>query len=138
MSYRKNGVRVLNLKLNNKKNIDILEKCIFYYSDNIDNYLNIIYEVCEMISQKIKLKTIIANIKNKNIGVFSDSFKDIQQKIKEEESFIIKPFEIEEGVLECGKCGSKKTYSYTKQTRSGDESTTVFAICCNCNSKWKM
>mgnify|MGYP007000414006 len=66
MSYRKNGVRVLNLKLNNKKNIDILEKCIFYYSDNIDNYLNIIYEVCEMISQKIKLKTIIANIKNKN------------------------------------------------------------------------
>ena len=37
--------------------------------------------------------------------------------------------EIEEGVMECTKCGSKKTYSYTKQTRGGDEATTVFAIC---------
>ena len=91
-----------------------------------------------MISQKIKLKIIINNIKKSNIGINSKDFQNIQEKIKEEESFIIKPFEIEEGVLECGKCGSKKTYSYTKQTRSGDESTTVFAVCCNCNSKWKM
>ena len=91
-----------------------------------------------MVSKKVKLKKIISNIKNGTIGIFSEDFKDIQEKIKEEESFIIKPFEIEEGVLECGKCGSKKTYSYTKQTRSGDESTTVFAICCNCNSKWKI
>ena len=61
-----------------------------------------------------------------------------KDKIKEEESFIITPFEIEEGVLECGKCGSKKTYSYTKQTRSGDESTTVFAVCYKCSRSWKM
>ena len=91
-----------------------------------------------MILDKVKLKDIIHRVKNKIYGINSDDFKDIQDKIKEEESFIITPFEIEEGVLECGKCGSKKTYSYTKQTRSGDESTTVFAVCCNCNNSWKM
>ena len=59
-----------------------------------------------------------------------------QNKIKEYNSFILKPFEVDEGVLTCNKCGSNKTYSYTKQTRSGDEATTVFAICSNCNARW--
>ena len=137
MSYRNNGIKILSKILKNEKNIEILDKCIFHYSDNREEYLRISYEVVEMINQKVKLIIIINKIKTKQIGIFSDDFKDIKQKIDEEESFIIKPFEIEEGVLECGKCGSKKTYSYTKQTRSGDESTTVFAVCCNCNNKWK-
>jgi len=137
MSYRNNGTKILSKILSNEKNIDILEKCIFHYNNNRENYLRILYEVVELISQKIKLKIIITKIKTNNFGIFSEDFKDIAQKIEEEESFIIKPFEIEEGVLECGNCGSKKTYSYTKQTRSGDESTTVFAVCCNCRSKWK-
>ena len=38
--------------------------------------------------------------------------------------------------MECNRCGSNKTYSYTKQIRSGDEATTVFAICCKCNNRW--
>jgi len=138
MSYRNKTKNILKTYLNNENNIDIIEKCIFFYNSSRGEYLRTLYEVIEMISQKIKLKIIINNIKKSNIGINSKDFQNIQEKIKEEESFIIKPFEIEEGVLECGKCGSKKTYSYTKQTRSGDESTTVFAVCCNCNSKWKM
>lgn len=138
MSYRNNGIKILGKYLSNEKNIEILEKCVFYYCSNRDEYLSNIYEIVEMICDKVKLKDIIYRVKNKIIGINSDDFRDIQDKIKEEESFIIKPFEIDEGVLECGKCGSKKTYSYTKQTRSGDESTTVFAICCNCNNSWKM
>ena len=80
MSYRNNGKKVLSNKLKNKKNIDILDKCIFYYSDNRDQYLSTIYEVIEMISQKVKLRTIISNIKNRTIGIFSEDFNDIQQK----------------------------------------------------------
>lgn len=138
MSYRNNGISVLSKYLSNQKNIEILDKCVFYYCSNRDEYLSNIYEIVEMICDKVRLKDIIFRVKNKMIGINSDDFRDVQYKIKEEESFIIKPFEIEEGVLECGKCGSKKTYSYTKQTRSGDESTTVFAICCKCNNSWKM
>ena len=138
MSYRNNGIKILSKYLSNQKNIDVLDKCVFYYCSNRDEYLSNIYEIVEMILDKVKLKDIIHRVKNKIYGINSDDFKDIQDKIKEEESFIITPFEIEEGVLECGKCGSKKTYSYTKQTRSGDESTTVFAVCCKCNNRWKM
>ena len=138
MSYRSNTKNVLETYLSNPKNIDIIEKCLFFYNSTREEYFRTLYEVIEMISKKIKLKVIIDNIKKSNIGIFSNDFQNIHDKIKEEESFIIKPFEIEEGVLECGKCGSKKTYSYTKQTRSGDESTTVFAVCYKCNNRWKI
>ena len=57
--------------------------------------------------------------------------------MEEYDSFLIKPFEVDEGVLECNKCGSNKTFSYSKQTRSGDEATTVFATCSNCGTSWK-
>ena len=68
----------------------------------------------------------------------SEEFDDIDDKIVERDDFINNPYTIDEGVLECEKCGSKKTISTTKQTRSGDESTTVFAMCISCNSKWKI
>jgi hypothetical protein len=54
----------------------------------------------------------------------------------EEDDFIENPFQVEEGVLECYKCGSKRTISYTKQTRSADEPASVIATCINCKNKW--
>ena len=53
----------------------------------------------------------------------------------EQDNFIIKPFEIEEGVLQC-KCGSKRVYSYSKQSRSADEPMSTYAQCMSCKSKW--
>ena len=53
----------------------------------------------------------------------------------EQDNFLIKPLEIEEGVLEC-KCGSKRVFSYQKQCRGGDESSTTFAECVACKAKW--
>lgn len=46
--------------------------------------------------------------------------------------------EVEEGVNECYRCGSKKTISQTVQTRSGDEGATTFVACINCKHRWKM
>ena len=48
----------------------------------------------------------------------------------------LSPAEVEEGVLEC-KCGSKRTISFTLQTRSGDEGTSVWARCVECGNKWQ-
>ena len=38
----------------------------------------------------------------------------------------------------CRKCGSDNVFSESRQTRSGDEATTIFFTCLNCGNKWKM
>ncbi len=38
---------------------------------------------------------------------------------------------------ECPKCGNKKAYFWTKQTRSSDESETKFYRCTKCNHAWR-
>lgn len=40
-------------------------------------------------------------------------------------------------LLKCGKCKKNTVIYETKQTRSADESETVFATCLNCENRWK-
>lgn len=44
--------------------------------------------------------------------------------------------EVVDGIFVCSKCGSKKVMSFSKQTKSGDESLSVFAMCSICKNKW--
>lgn len=46
--------------------------------------------------------------------------------------------EIQEGIFQCKKCGSKKTSYYSLQTRSSDEPMTNFITCVECKNRWKM
>lgn len=46
--------------------------------------------------------------------------------------------EVVEGDLQCGSCKSKKIQREEMQTRSGDESATVFCRCTQCGKRWKM
>jgi len=39
--------------------------------------------------------------------------------------------------MECPKCGNKKSYFWTTQTRAGDESETKFYKCAKCNHSWR-
>ena len=39
--------------------------------------------------------------------------------------------------MECPKCGNKKAYFWTTQTRAGDESETKFYKCVKCNHSWR-
>lgn len=43
---------------------------------------------------------------------------------------------IQEGLIACIKCKSKKTRSYGKQTRSGDEGLTYTHTCQECGKQW--
>ncbi|AAS18100.1 transcription elongation factor TFIIS [Singapore grouper iridovirus] len=43
---------------------------------------------------------------------------------------------VEEGTLQCPKCGCKKVHVVQRQTRSADEPMTVFAVCSNCGKRW--
>ncbi|CCV02400.1 putative transcription elongation factor TFIIS [Armadillidium vulgare iridescent virus] len=64
-----------------------------------------------------------------------NSLKEFLEIEKEEDDFLETPPDVAEGIFQC-KCGCTKVYSMSKQTRGGDENTTVFAICTKCKSKW--
>lgn len=64
------------------------------------------------------------------------SFSNIKQSQQEQDDYILNPFEVEEGVVECKKCGSFKVFSVSVQTRAADEPMTTMAQCIVCNAKW--
>jgi len=63
-------------------------------------------------------------------------FEKEKEMEKEFDTYQVTPYEVEDGVLQCKKCGSFRVFSASKQVRSGDESTSVFAKCVKCNCSW--
>lgn len=133
---REYGENALRTVLNIEKNIKILETAIYNNYPTYEAYTDIIMTVIEQIKQSHKLKDILQNIKNKTLGLNSQVFNPTKIVLEEQQSFLDNPFEVNEGVLEC-RCGSKKTISFTKQTRGGDEGTSVFAKCTECGKSWR-
>ncbi len=138
MDYRKKGILALNIVFKNQKNIKKLENLIHDLSTSQDDYSLIVLEIIDCKRNKLSTKQIYEKLKNNNIQFNTKEFFNYQKEIDELDDFLNNPFEVDEGVLTCNKCGSNKTYSYTKQTRGGDESTTVFAMCSNCQARWKI
>ena len=136
--YRQLGVQVLSKYISSEKNVKLLEKKVNEISDNQSDYRKLLLELVKHKRDGMSSKDILKLLKSKKVLEYGSAYEEYRMKLKEHDGFLIKPFEVDEGVLECGKCGSNKTISYTKQTRSGDESTSVFALCYNCNNKWKM
>ena len=143
MDMRETGKNVLRLCIKKEKNINIMEKHIL----NIclqkkcrsceESYNQLIISVYIRIKGGEDLKSILKDIKDGRVLWDDPNMDEHRQKLEEQDEFLENPFEIEDGVIECNKCGSKRTYSYTKQTRSGDEATTVFSVCAKCGAKWK-
>ena len=75
-------------------------------------------------------------IKKGKLGWEHASFSKIKQNQQEQDDYILNPFEAEEGVVECKKCGSSKVYSVSVQTRAADEPMTTMAQCTVCKTKW--
>jgi DNA-directed RNA polymerase subunit M/transcription elongation factor TFIIS len=88
-----------------------------------------------MNEDSINLQQLLKDIKNGNLYWKHKLFNSYIDKELEQDNFLIKPFEIEEGVLQCH-CGSKKVFSYSKQSRSADEPMSTYATCMICKKKW--
>jgi DNA-directed RNA polymerase subunit M/transcription elongation factor TFIIS len=119
-----------------KKDINNIEKIIFSNTKNIKQYNDLLYEIIGEIILGKNLKDIILNINNGYFSWNNKLYKNIKHNISEQNDFIENPFEVEEGVIECNKCGSKRVFSYSKQTRGADEPMTTFAQCVSCKSSW--
>ena len=105
---------------------------------------------------KTKLVTLISNLKNKKSNLkqriqdgqsLTDILRlstpllapDLWKEIELEEK---KEVTVEEGMLKCIACARNGEYAYNttyegRQTRSGDEATTIFALCKTCGKRWR-
>lgn len=152
MSYRDKGISALSTVLKQQQNIRIIEKHIYDMScketkinEDIEQIYKLhMFQTIGDIMKGQKLKEVIENIKNGNLGWSHPAFKHMQNMIDEQNDFIENPFAVEEGVLECKArdkngivCGSKRVFSYQRQVRSADEPMTTFASCCQCGTKWQ-
>lgn len=123
-------------KEQNRKNI---AKMLWRFSDQDLSYANyILFEIFSDYLCSFKVTDVINNVKNKTMGWSHPNFEKNNRTQKEFDNFLVNPPEVEEGVIECHRCGSKKTFSFSKQTRSADESATVFVRCSNCNKTFRM
>ncbi len=133
---RNSGKEALATVLSNKKNIEIIENNIYKISSDVETYNQYIYQTIGDIIGGLALKSVLENIKNNKIGWKHSCYEEVENRMKEQDDFIVNPFTVSEGVLKCNKCNSERVFSYTKQTRSGDEATSVFSQCVNCKAKW--
>lgn len=64
------------------------------------------------------------------------TYEKLTNKEREYDTYLRTPPEVEEGVLQCKKCKSRKVVSYQVQTRSADEPMTTVAKCYRCGIGW--
>jgi DNA-directed RNA polymerase subunit M/transcription elongation factor TFIIS len=106
------------------------------YDMQYANYL--LYDVFAEYLVSPKVDDVFFSIRQNHIGWNHPVFQAFKQQQKEYDDFLTQPPEVEEGVIECSRCGSKKTFSFSKQTRRADESATVFVRCANCGKSFRM
>jgi len=124
-----------------KENSDTLKKNIqIYLEENKDAIdLDVVYELGFLIKQeKESLKNTFDLLKTGKIFKNHPNFIEISKKMREMDEFMVKPFEVVEGVNVCNRCKSQRTLSYNRQTRSGDEGMTVYVFCIDCKYRYTM
>ena len=135
------GKTALQTVLNKSKNRNIFNKAILEISSTPEDYKESIYNICyKLKNREVSGKNhrdIFSDIKNNRIGWNSHFYDEYRKTQQEQDEFLDKPMDLEEGVNLC-KCGSRKTFSYTKQIRRADEGTTVFCLCSVCGNRWKL
>lgn len=139
MDYRQKGKQALELVFKNQKNVSIVERYIDNCTNSEEEYTNIVYETIGTWIKTGKqngMASLLKSLSQNNIGWGHEMWNEYRQKRDEVESFLTTPFEVEEGVLECGKCGSKRTISYQKQLRSADEGSSSICQCVVCKNRW--
>jgi len=138
-TFRINGKNALSHIISDKHIVDRYEKSIYDTYKNTENteleYTRAIYQIVGSYIENNDLSEIDCLVKNNNLGWEHPHFQPAIDKLMEQDDFIINPFDVEDGAMEC-KCGSKKVFSYSKQTRAADEPMTTFAQCVECNNKW--
>jgi len=123
----------------NPKHHDVLARTLWEYASEdpaMARYL--LYEFVMDYRFHPHIRSVIDQLIRKDIVWDHPNLSAIRQQFQEQDNFIEAPPIIDEGVIECIRCKSKRTFSFSKQTRRGDESTTVFVRCSECSKTFRM
>ena len=132
--YREKAKNALKTKTSDI-NTETIENHIHkLHGEKIEDYNHTLYEVVHELTNG-NFNEIMTSVMENKYGWNHKSLETYRNREYEQDCFIVQPFEIVEGIVDC-KCGSKRVYSYSKQTRSGDESITTFNECLICKTKW--
>lgn len=121
-----------------KENTDRLIKFLKSFAKDDEDVGYLLYEIAVEYLFTDNLNQVMEQVQKKELGWNHPNFHQIDNDFREEDDFIQNPPAVEEGVMECTKCHSKRTFSFSKQTRRSDESATVFIRCSNCNHTYKI
>ena len=132
----------MNLQLVTKqpRNIELLKRMIGSYCESKGaDEKDILYELA-FFKKNHDFKETIDFLRSDKLGFNHSLFQPISKRIDEMDHFMDKPFEVVEGVNQCGnaKCGGSRTLSYSRQTRGGDEGMTVYVFCIDCKFRYIM
>lgn len=97
-----------------------------------------IYQLCGKFIQKdFSHAELLAEIKNGISNWDSKTFKKENEVEAQDIAIMTIKLDVSEGLYECSRCKSKKTYSRQVQTRSADEGMTSIIQCSECNKVWR-
>lgn len=132
---RERARRALSTVVKNEKNCSVLEKNI-YKRSTPETFFWHVYQIIGAICTT-SLPDALKTVKEGQLGWQAQIYKSVASKIAEFDEYLVHPFEIADGVVECIKCGSRKTWSVQKQTRASDEPMTTFSKCMQCGKAWR-
>ena len=136
----------------NKKDSKSIENniysIVFNNSDdddaNLEKYQHITYNILSILKRYKESKEIVKSAVGgaRCVTDLEDSMymthKQLKENQKMRDEYITSPVDVEEGVMQCNKCGSMRTFSTQKQVRSADEGFSTFCMCANCGAKWRI
>jgi DNA-directed RNA polymerase subunit M/transcription elongation factor TFIIS len=128
-----------------ESNLKLLETYLRRSNDSEDKYLAACYETLGMLIAGAHAHTPTHEVVRSALGTINEHawgwdhpmYRTCRALEEEQVDFEMNPFEVEEGVLECSRCHSKRTISFQRQTRSADEMATTFAQCVDCGKRWR-
>lgn len=138
-SFYKIVHRATNDFIRNPENIRLLATTLWGMREgDPDTARFLLYEFVMDYRYHENLQTITEQLAHRQILWEHPNLKQVRQHFYEQDNFIENPPMIDEGVIECIRCRSKRTFSFSKQTRRGDESTTVFVRCSECSKTFRI
>lgn len=113
-----------------------MSKTIKISTKNKDEYKRQLYQAKHDSRQGESIKDINKRIKKNQHYWNHPSYANQKLQQIEKDKYIENPCEVEEGVVECPKCKSNKTYSVSKMLRAADEPMSTISLCLQCGKRW--